>query len=185
MKDLPRGAVTFLFSEIDGSTRLVHEMRGGWDEVLAEHQRLLREAIQRHGGHEVGTEGAAVLVAFPSARGAVLAALEAQRALTRHPWPEGAAVEVRMGIHTGQAVPISGHYGGSALDRVARICAAGHGEQVLVSQTTQTLLEDEEEEDSEVALRDLSNRSAENLRGCPYVSLLSPRSAKKVFAIRR
>jgi class 3 adenylate cyclase/DNA-binding beta-propeller fold protein YncE len=162
MDDLPRGAVTFLFTDIEGSTRLVKQLREGYTEVLAAHQRLLREAFAQHGGHEVDTQGDAFFVVFSSAREAVLAAVEGQRALSGYPWPGGADLKVRMGIHTGQAAPVDGRYTGLAVHRAARIAAAGHGGQVLVSQATQTLLEDEEE-DLAVTLNDLGTQRLKDL----------------------
>ncbi|HEU5212706.1 MAG TPA: adenylate/guanylate cyclase domain-containing protein [Gaiellaceae bacterium] len=162
MDDLPRGAVTFLFTDVEGSTRLVKQLRDEYGDVLAAHQRLLREAFAQHGGHEIDTQGDAFFVAFASAREAVLAAVEGQRALAGYPWPNGASVKVRMGIHTGQAAPVDGRYTGLAVHRAARICAAGHGGQVLVSQATQTLLEDEEE-DLAVSLDDLGAQRLKDL----------------------
>jgi len=162
MADLPRGAVTFLFTDIEGSTQLVKQLRDGYGPVLGEHQRLLREAFAEHDGHEIDTQGDAFFVAFASAREAVLAAVEAQRAISRYPWPDSAPVRVRMGIHTGQASPVDGRYTGLAVHRAARICAAGHGGQVLVSQATQTLLEDEEE-DLSVVFRDLGEQRLKDL----------------------
>jgi class 3 adenylate cyclase len=146
MTELPSGAVTFLFSDIEGSTRLVKALRDRYAQVLAEHRRLVRAAIAGQGGHEVDTQGDAFFVAFASAKQAVLCAVEVQRALADHQWPSGASVRVRMGIHTGQAIPVEGAYTGLAVRRAARICAAARGGQVLVSQATQTLIEDEEEE---------------------------------------
>jgi YVTN family beta-propeller protein len=154
MADLPSGAVTFLFTDVEGSTRLVKQLREGYGHVLTEHQRLLREAFRAHRGHEVDTQGDSFFVAFASARDAVLAAVEGQRALLSHPWPDGVELKVRMGIHTGQAVASDGRYTGLAVNRAARIGAAAHGGQVLVSQATQTLVEDEEE-DLHVVLVDL------------------------------
>ena len=162
MAELPSGAVTFLFTDIEGSTQLVRRLRDRYAEVLAEHQRLLREAFARHGGHEIDTQGDAFFIAFSSAREAVLAAIEAQRALSGYPWPEDADVRVRMGIHTGQAAPVNGRYTGLAVHRAARICAAGHGGQLLVSQATQSLLEDEEE-DMAVRLRDLGEQRLKDI----------------------
>jgi DNA-binding beta-propeller fold protein YncE len=107
---------------------------------------LLRTAFAQHGGHEIDPQGDAFFYVFSSAHEAVLAAIEGQRALIGFPWPDGAPVKVRMGIHTGQAAPVGGRYTGLAVHRAARICAAGHGSQVLVSQATQSLLEDEEED---------------------------------------
>ena len=162
MSDFPSGAVTFLFTDIEGSTRLVKQLRGRYPEVLTDHQRLLRAAFAAHGGHEVDTQGDSFFVAFASARDAVLAALDGQRALLSHSWPEGVAVRVRMGLHTGQAVATDGRYTGLAVHRAARIGAAGHGGQVLLSQATQTLLEDEEE-DLHIAMRDLGEQQLKDL----------------------
>jgi class 3 adenylate cyclase/tetratricopeptide (TPR) repeat protein len=146
MTGLPSGAVTFLFSDIEGSTRLVKALRQRYAKVLAEHRSLVRAAVAGQAGYEVDTQGDAFFVAFAGAKQAVLCALEVQRALAAHEWPAGARVRVRIGIHTGQAVPAGGVYTGLAVHRAARICAAARGGQVLVSQATQTLLEDEEEE---------------------------------------
>jgi YVTN family beta-propeller protein len=162
MADLPTGAVTFLFTDIEGSTRLVRKLRGRYAEVLSEHQRLLREAFSQHGGYEIDTQGDAFFYAFGSAHEAVLAAVEAQRALSGYPWPEDSEVKVRIGIHTGQAAPVNGRYTGLAVHRAARICAAGHGGQVLVSQATQSLLEDEEE-DLAVRMRDLGDQRLKDI----------------------
>jgi YVTN family beta-propeller protein len=162
MAELPSGAVTFLFSDIEGSTRLVKQLRERWGQVVAEHQRLLREAFRNHNGYEVDTQGDSFFVAFASARDAVLAAVEGQLAILSHPWPEGIEMKVRMGVHTGQAVASDGRYTGLAVHRAARIGAAGHGGQVLVSQATQTLLEDEEE-DLHVFLRDLGEQRLKDL----------------------
>jgi YVTN family beta-propeller protein len=162
MADLPSGAVTFLFTDIEGSTRLVKQLRERYGEVLEEHQRLLRAAFEAHAGHEVDTQGDSFFVAFASAREALLAAVEGQLALSSHPWPEGVEIKVRMGLHTGQAVASGGRYTGLAVHRAARIGAAGHGGQVLVSQATQTLLEDEEE-DLHIFLRDLGQQRLKDL----------------------
>jgi YVTN family beta-propeller protein len=162
MADLPSGAVTFLFTDIEGSTRLVKQIRERYGDMLREHQRLLREAFEAHTGYEVDTQGDSFFVAFSSARDALLAAVDGQRALLSHPWPDGVRIRVRMGLHTGQAVASSGRYTGLAVHRAARIGAAGHGGQILVSQATQTLLEDEEEE-LHVSLRDLGEQRLKDL----------------------
>jgi YVTN family beta-propeller protein len=156
------GAVTFLCTDIEGSTRLLKQLRERYGDVLGAHQRLLREAFAAHGGDELDTQGDAFLVAFASARDAVLAAVAAQRALKSHEWPDGSEPRVRMGIHTGQALVSDGRYTGLAVHRAARICAAGHGGQLLVSQATQTLLEDEEE-DLGVSVRDLGEQRLKDL----------------------
>src|ERR1700722_11499574 len=146
MTGLPSGSVTFLFTDIEGSTRLVKALREQYAQVLAEHRRVVRAAIAAQAGHEVDTQGDAFFVAFASAKQAVLCAVEVQRELAAQEWPAGAQVRVRMGIHTGQATPAEGTYTGLAVHRAARICAAARGGQVLVSQATQTIIEDEEEE---------------------------------------
>ena len=160
--EVPSGAVTFLFTDIEGSTQLVKQLRGQYPAVLADHQRLLREAFRGHAGYEVDTQGDSFFVAFASARDALLAAVEGQLALSSHSWPEGVEIRVRMGLHTGQAVAHDGRYTGLAVHRAARIGAAGHGGQILVSQATQTLLEDEEE-DLHVFLRDLGEQRLKDL----------------------
>ena len=162
MAEPPTGAVTFLFTDIEGSTRLVKQLRERYSEVLADHQRLLRAACEAHRGYEVDTQGDSFFIAFASARDALLAAVEGQLALASHPWPEGVQIKVRMGLHTGQAVAASGRYTGLSVHRAARIGAAGHGGQILVSQATQTLLEDEEE-DLHIFLRDLGEQRLKDL----------------------
>jgi YVTN family beta-propeller protein len=162
MAELPSGAVTFLFTDIEGSTRLVKQLRDRYPAVLADHQRLLRAAFGAHGGHEVDTQGDSFFIAFASAREALLAAVDGQLALLSQAWPDDAEVKVRMGLHTGQAVASDGRYTGLAVHRAARIGAAGHGGQILVSQATQTLLEDEEEE-LHIFLRDLGEQRLKDL----------------------
>ena len=162
MADLPSGAVTFVFTDIEGSTQLVRRLRNLYPEVLAEHQRLLRQAFSQHRGHEIDTQGDAFFYAFGSPHEAVLAAVEAQRALSAYPWPDETELRVRMGIHTGQAAPANGRYTGLAVHRAARICTAGHGRQVLVSQATQSLIEDEEE-DLAFSLRDLGDQRLKDI----------------------
>jgi class 3 adenylate cyclase len=159
---LPSGVVTFLFTDIEGSTRLVKALREGYREVLAEHRRLIRAAIAGQRGYEVDTQGDAFFAAFAGAKQAVLCALQIQRALAGHPWPAGVQVQVRIGVHTGQAVPAGGAYIGLAVHRAARICAAARGGQVLVSQPTQMIIEDEEEEPG-FTLVDLGDRRLKDL----------------------
>ena len=154
--------MTFLFSDIEGSTRLVKALRERYGQVLAEHRRLVRAAIAAHAGYEVDTQGDAFFVAFGSAKQAVLCAVEIQRALAGHEWPANGPVRVRIGIHTGQAVPAEGAYTGLAVHRAARICAAARGGQVLVSQATQTIIDDEEEEPG-FTLVDLGERTLKDL----------------------
>jgi class 3 adenylate cyclase len=108
-----------LFSDIEGSTRLVKALRERYPQVLAEHQRLVRAAIAAHGGHEVDTAGDGFFVAFGGATQAVWCALDVQRAMAAHRWPAGARVRVRIGVHTGQAVLTGDGYTGVAVHRAA------------------------------------------------------------------
>ena len=133
MRELPRGTVTFLFTDVEGSTRLLHELGDAYAEVLAEHRRALREAFDRHGGVEVDTQGDAFFVAFTRARDALAAAGDAQEALAEGP------IRVRMGVHTGEPLVTGEGYVGIDVHRAARIAAVGHGGQVLVSQATRDL----------------------------------------------
>jgi DNA-binding NarL/FixJ family response regulator/class 3 adenylate cyclase len=158
MAEQPSGTVTFLFSDIEHSTLLLRRLRERYGEVLAQHQRLLRAAFEEAGGWEVDTQGDSFFVAFQKPKEAVLAAVSGQRALQSHPWPDDAPVRVRMGIHTGEASLTEGRYHGLAVHRAARICAAGHGGQILLSQTCQALLEDEEVELPDVVLRELGRQ---------------------------
>jgi RNA polymerase sigma factor (sigma-70 family) len=161
---LPAGAVTFVFSDIEGSTGLVKALRERYPQVLAEHRGLVRAALAARSGREVDTQGDGFFAAFGAATQAVLCALDIQRALAGHRWPGGAQVRVRIGIHTGQAVPAGRAYTGLAVHRAARICAAARGGQVLVSQATQTLIEDEEEgEDLGFTLVDVGEHQLKDL----------------------
>jgi YVTN family beta-propeller protein len=143
MAELPSGTVTFLFTDIEGSTRLVRQLGDGYAAVLAEHQRLLREAFAQHGGHEIDTQGDSFFVAFRRARDAVAAAVSAQRALAEHEWPDGVRVGVRMGLHSGEPAVGEDRYTGLGVHRAARVSAAGHGGQILLSETTRSLVEDD------------------------------------------
>jgi len=134
-QDLPTGVVTLLFTDIEGSTRLLSELRSGYVDALAEHRRLIREAVAAHGGVEVDTQGDSFLVAFPRPSGAVAAAIAAQRALADGP------VKVRMGIHTGEPELTDEGYVGLDVHRGARIGDAGHGGQILLSSTTHALVD--------------------------------------------
>jgi predicted ATPase/class 3 adenylate cyclase/Tfp pilus assembly protein PilF len=141
MAPLPIGTVTFLFTDIAGSTQLLQRLGDDYTLALGEHQALLRAAFAAHGGVEVDTQGDAFFVAFPTAPQAVAAAAEATRALADHVWPEGVTVQVRMGLHTGTPQLGGDHYVGLDVHRAARIAAAGHGGQVLLSETTRVLAE--------------------------------------------
>src|SRR5262249_18219542 len=174
MPELPTGTVTFLFSDVEGSTELLRRLRDGYAEVMADHELLLRRAFQDAGGHEINTQGDSFFVPFRRPRDAVAAAVDAQRTVARHPWPEDAEMRVRIGIHTGEATVTGDRYVGLAVHRAARICAAGHGGQVLLSQTTQALLE-EEEELGELDFADLGPRSLKDFdRPIRIDQLLAP-----------
>ena len=139
MSELPTGTVTFFFSDIEGSTRLLQSCGTRWPELLARHGQLVREAFGRHGGVEVGTEGDSFFAAFASAHAAVVAAIEIQRALAAETWPAEESVRVRIGLHTGEATITDEGYVGLDVHRTARIMAAGHGGQTLVSAATEAL----------------------------------------------
>jgi class 3 adenylate cyclase len=140
MVELPSGTVTFLFSDIEGSTRLLRELGERWEEALAAHNRILRDAFAEAGGREVDRQGDAFFAVFPQARSAVAAAASAQRTLASEQWPEGAQLRVRMGVHTGEPSVGGEGYLGVDVVRAARICSAAHGGQVLVSETTHALV---------------------------------------------
>jgi class 3 adenylate cyclase len=153
MPDLPSGTVTFLFTDIEGSTKLLRRLGDRYRDVIGQHGRILREAIAHGEGTEVGTEGDAFFAVFPSPTGALAAAVHAQRGLATHSWPEGHTVRVRMGLHTGQAVLVGDDYMGLDIHVAARIAAAAHGGQVLISEATRPLVEPTLAEG--VSLRDL------------------------------
>lgn len=158
-QSLPSGTVTFLFTDIEGSTRLVQQLGARYPDVLAAHQRILRDIFERHGGHEIDTQGDSFFVAFDRARNAVEAAIEGQRALDAHDWPEGAQVRVRMGLHSGDPIATGEGYTGMGVHRAARIAAAGHGGQVLLSSATRELVRD----DVSVSLKDLGEIGLKDL----------------------
>jgi serine/threonine protein kinase len=142
MSKLPSGTVTFLFTDVEGSTRLLQHLGKGYVSVLAEHHRILRRAVAELGGREVDSQGESFFFAFERANAAIDAAILAQRALIEHPWPDGGEVRVRMGVHTGEPIVDEERYVGLVVHRAARIGAVGHGGQVLLSNATRELLED-------------------------------------------
>ena len=142
MTEFPTGTVTLLFTDIEGSTRLWEANASAMRAALARHDALLRHCIDDHGGHVFKTGGDAFCVAFHTAPEALAAALDAQRALHREPWPEAAKLRVRMALHSGAVERRDGDYFGASLNRVARLLAAGHGGQTLLSETTHDLCRD-------------------------------------------
>jgi predicted ATPase/class 3 adenylate cyclase len=162
MRALPAGTVTFLFTDIEGSTKLLQRLGPAYAEALGEHQALLRAAFAAHGGVEVDTQGDAFFVAFSSAPQAVAAAAAATRALAAHTWPEGATLRVRMGLHTGAPQVAGDHYVGLDVHRAARIASAGHGGQILLSETARALVE--QTLPAGCALRDLGAHRLKDLQ---------------------
>lgn len=159
--DLPTGTVTFLFSDIEGSTRLLQDLGDHYPEILESHQQLLRKAFSGGSGTVLGTEGDSFFVVFPAAPQALAAAVDAQRALAGHAWPENGEVRVRIGLHTGQGTLGGGSYVGVDVHRAARIAGAGHGGQVLVSESTRALVQYALPE--RVTLRDLGEHRLKDL----------------------
>src|SRR5688500_7905144 len=153
MRELPTGTVTFLFTDIEGSTRLVAELGDGYSALLAEHHRRIRAAVERNGGIEVSTQGDGFFVVFARANDAVGAAVDAQRSLS------AGSVRVRMGLHTGEPALTDEGYAGLDVHRAARIGAAGHGGQVVISETPGALL------DGDFELRDLGEHRLKDVAG--------------------
>jgi predicted ATPase/class 3 adenylate cyclase len=141
MTELPTGTVTFLFSDIEGSTRLLHDLGDRYAAVLSDHASILRRAIAEGGGVEFGTGGDSFFVAFPNPVGGVQAAVTAQRGLAAHVWPPETSVRVRMGLHTGEGVLGGDSYVGMDVNRAARIAGAAHGGQIIVSGATRGLVD--------------------------------------------
>jgi predicted ATPase/class 3 adenylate cyclase len=135
----PSGTVTFLFSDIEGSTRLVEHFGADWPELLEQHRRIMRAAFAEHAGFEQGTEGDSFFVVFAHAADAVAAAVDAQRGLAAETWPPDGQIRVRIGLHSGDGRLSGGDYVGLDVHRAARIGAAGHGGQVLLSESTVSL----------------------------------------------
>ena len=155
----PTGTVTLVFTDIEGSTRLLERLgQERYRESLELHRRLLREALERYGGYEVDSEGDAFFVAFSRAEDAVAAAAEAQLALGEAEWPERLRVRVRIGVHTGEPLPAPPKYVGLDVHKAARVMAAAHGGQVVVTRSTRELLDDQTElvDLGEHRLKDLS-----------------------------
>src|SRR3954466_13129464 len=146
---LPTGTLTFLFTDLEGSTHLLQRLGDRYPALLAAHYELMRAAFGRNGGQEVGTRGDALFVVFEQASGAVAGARPppgappAQVALANYEGPDDCEVRVRMGLHTGEAEVVDGDYVGVAVHAAARICSAAHGGQVLISGVTRAIAEPE------------------------------------------
>jgi predicted ATPase/class 3 adenylate cyclase len=152
VRPLPTGTITLLFSDIEGSTAMVNRLGERWGEMLSAQRSLLRSAFAEHDGHELGTEGDSFFVVFPSAQLALAAALDGQRRLQSHPWPDDNPVWVRMGLHTGEPQRHEDGYIGIDVHRAARIAATANGGQIVLSESTRSLLG---APPSPAALRDL------------------------------
>ena len=162
MPDLPSGTVTFVFSDLEGSTRLLKQLGDErFTQLLGTHRALLREIFGRHGGNEIDTQGDAFFYSFSRARSAVAAAVELQRAHAEHEWPDGVTVNVRLGLHTGE--PVVGDEGYTGLDvvRAARIAADGNGGQILLSEATRAIVGGNLPEG--VGIRELGERTLKDI----------------------
>jgi predicted ATPase/class 3 adenylate cyclase/tetratricopeptide (TPR) repeat protein len=144
-RDLPEGELAFVFTDIEGSTRLFRDLGAKYPHVLARHNVLVRAAAESHGGVEVKNEGDSFFLVFRQPASAVAAAAEMQRALATEQWPEGAAVRIRIGVHVGYAEPVAGDYVALPVHRAARVSDAGHGGQVVLSEATVDALVDSPE----------------------------------------
>lgn len=170
MPKLPTGTVTFLFTDLEASTQLAGRLGDRFTPLLARHHELIRGAFAAQDGVELATEGDAFFAVFPSASAALNAAIEVQRSLQAESWPEGAEVSVRIGLHTGEAVLGADNYVGLDVHRASRIRSAGHGGQILMSDTTRALVERALPDGAE--LRDLGKH---RLKGLP--------AAERIFQV--
>jgi len=159
---LPEGTVTFLFTDIEGSTELLKSLGDRYADLLAQQRDLLREIFDRWDGQEVDTQGDSFFISFPRATQAVSAAVEIQRTIHEHAWPEDIDLRLRMGLHTGEPLTWAEGYVGIDVHRAARIAAVGHGGQVLLSETTKPLVVDDLADG--VGLRDLGDHRLKDLR---------------------
>jgi class 3 adenylate cyclase len=168
---LPTGTLTFLFTDIEGSTRLAASLAERWRTLLERHRTIIRGALAAHGGIEVLTEGDGFFAVFSSASAGLAAAVRAQRDLAAEPWPPDAPIRVRMGLHTGEAVTDSdGSYVGHDVHRAARLGGAGHGGQILVSDSVRALVADSLPRG--VTLRDLGEHRLKDLRPQPIADVV-------------
>ena len=161
MRDLPEGTITLLFTDIEGSTHLLQQLGERYSELLIECRNVLRTAFNAHSGHEGDTQGDAMFFVFAHANNALLAAVDAQRVLASHSWPDDLVVRVRMGLHTGEPSRLADGYVGLAVHYAARIMSSANGGQVLLSRTTSNLVEHDLPEG--VSLRDLGEHHLKDL----------------------
>jgi class 3 adenylate cyclase/tetratricopeptide (TPR) repeat protein len=183
MTDLPTGTVTFVFTDIEGSTELLKSLGKRYGDALADHRKILTAAVREHGGEEVDRQGDSFLFAFPRAEEAAAAAIDGQRALAAHEWPAGSHLCVRMGIHTAEPTVSEGGYYGLGVHRAARIMAAAHGGQVLLSLATSSVLEDTELQGAR--LRDLGEHWLKDLDRPEHIYQLEVEGLKSTFPLPR
>jgi class 3 adenylate cyclase len=168
MTDRPSGTVTFLFTDIEGSTDLLQRLGDEYADVLASHFQILRAAIDGHGGTEESIDGDSLFAVFPSAVEAVGAAIDAQRQLSEYDWSEGSRVLVRMGLHSGEATYGQDGYVGLDVHRAARISTVAHGGQIVSSASTTTLAA--QATPPEVSFRPLGDHRLKDLREAEQLS---------------
>jgi DNA-binding NarL/FixJ family response regulator/class 3 adenylate cyclase len=182
MSDLPSGTLTFIFTDVEGSTALLRRLRDAYGPVMSDHHRLLRATFGGAGGQEIDAQGDSLFYAFASPTDAVRAAVDAQRTISAHAWPEGVDLRVRIGIHTGEArLTEDGRYVGLAVHRAARICAAGHGGQTLLSQTTKSLFDAEEYAAADFAFVDLGAQPLKDFDRPVRIYQLTPTGLPDAF----
>ena len=160
MAELPTGTVTFLFTDLESSTRLWEEHPEAMKGALTGHDEILRRAVESRGGHVVKTTGDGLHAVFGEATGAIAAVIDAQQALAGFVGPEG-PMRVRMAVHTGAATHRDGDYYGTAVNRAARLAAAAHGGQVVISRATAELVSDDLSD--AIELRDLGEHRLRDL----------------------
>jgi class 3 adenylate cyclase len=181
--ELPAGTATFLFTDIEGSTRILQQLGDRFAMVLDQHHALIRDAITAHGGHEIHVHGDAFFAVFSRVMDAVLAALAAQRALAAQTWPDGVTVRVRMGLHTGEAALVAGDYVGLDVHRAARLCDAAHGGQVLLSETSRDVVARDLPDD--VTLSDLGEHHLKDLAVAERIfQLVAPGLSRELPPLR-
>jgi len=163
----PAGTVTLLFSDIEGSTQLLHRLGEKYAQALEEQRVIMRAAFQQCEGYEIDTAGDGFFVAFSRAQNGVLATITAQRQLAAHQWPEGETLRVRMALHTGEPIATATGYVGVDVHRAARLCAAGYGGQILLSETTRQLVAANLPTD--VALRDLGAHRLKDMQQAEHL----------------
>jgi predicted ATPase/class 3 adenylate cyclase len=176
---LPAGTVTLVFTDIEKSTRILQTLGEGYEAVLMEHQELVRSSLARHNGYEIGTAGDSFFIAFARAHDAVAFAVDVQKAILGHHWPERTQLRIRIGMHTGTPALVHGQYVGLDVHRAARISSAGHGGQILLSDATRDLIEADMSED--VTLRDLGMHRLKDLQAWEHIYQVMQADLPAVF----